>query len=170
MAATMPGSFILQSGDTPKPSWWGPGSEMTNGPKGQGGNSREGRRRRRKAICKIRNLPWQTGLALEGLSPSNLPPWGSCRIHLAPATFDYFYDQMAFYCHRLLSISGSHPYIDYRLLSYSRSLVSSGAPLKCGTESGFLRLVQNKLTFLGIGASGIPYRFSVVCWLTKSPP
>lgn len=82
------------------------GTKMTNGPKGQ----RRLKRNRLgpgQAICKIRNLPWQTGhppvslpLAVLGV----FPPWGSCRIHLAPATFDYFYDQMAFYCRWLLPI------------------------------------------------------------------
>lgn len=113
VAATMPGSFILQSGDTPSHSrsLWpnSPGTKMTNGPKGQG-NSHQREGQRRKAICKIRNLPWQTG-SRNPCSSGHLPnstasPWGSCRIHFDPATFDYFYDQMAFYCRRLLSNCG----------------------------------------------------------------
>lgn len=124
--AALLGSFILQSGDTPKRC---PG-QMTNGPK-RGEQERRKKRRERGgqrggqakqlqwdtllgllAICKIRNLPCQTtvpaGTAWTGLaclaSPLSLflSLFSSLLFallgHLFDSTFDYFYDRIAFYC------------------------------------------------------------------------
>jgi len=119
-----------------------PATKMTNGPKGgpkkpANREKAEERQYAKFVICPGRQDPGSPSPpfhSLRGISP----PWGSCRIQLAPATFDYFYDQMAFYCRRLLSISGPHIYgssssTDY-LLSNSNLALKSGT----GRRSGFL--------------------------------